>query len=164
MTLLQSRRQNLMAGLAALFAGIWGVRLRAARADVGRVNMLISQFTGGKTAITGKVHLEFPDASMSGSIAAVEDGNVVLMNLTVESPMSDASYVTDVLVVADGNSRPTIVTFHFTPECGIAEASTRIRLAKTVTLPNIVTAVAKMSDGSCYQVAQQVNVLNTGCG
>ncbi len=35
------------------------------------------------------------------------------------------------LVVADGNPRGGIVTFHFTPDSGVAEANIRIRLAST---------------------------------
>lgn len=82
------------------------------------------------------------------------------MTVTVESPMTPASYVTDVLVVADGNPRPGVATFHFTPDSGIAEANTRIRLASTQWLH----AVAKMNDGSFFMAKKEVKVTIGGCG
>ena len=68
--------------------------------------------------------------------------------------------MTDVLVVADGNPRAGVVTFHFSPASGVAEANTRIRLGGT---QNII-AVAKMSDGSFYMDTKQVKVTIGGCG
>jgi len=68
--------------------------------------------------------------------------------------------VTDVLIVADGNPRPGVATFKFTELSGEAEASTRIRLAKT---QNVI-AVAKMSDGSFYMAKKAVKVTIGGCG
>jgi sulfur-oxidizing protein SoxY len=164
MTIQQSRRQNLKAGFASLIAAIWGMGNRAADADSSRTNILIGQFTGAKVLTTGKVHLDFPGATVNGDTVTVENGNVVPMTVTVDSPMNGTSYVTDVLVVADGNAQPTVVTFHFIPESGSAEASTRIRLAKSGGPYQTVTAVAKMNDGSCYQSIQKVAVADTGCG
>ena len=53
------------------------------------------------------------------------------MTVSVDSPMSEQSHVTDVIVMADGNPRPGVVTFHFSPMSGVAEANTRIRLGNT---------------------------------
>ena len=74
--------------------------------------------------------------------------------------MTEQSYVTDVLIVADGNPQPGVATFHFSPASGVAEANTRIRLADT---QNIV-AVAKMNDGSFFTASKQVKVTIGGCG
>jgi sulfur-oxidizing protein SoxY len=52
------------------------------------------------------------------------------------------------------------VTFHFSPASGVAEANTRIRLAKT----QDVIAVAKMNDGSFFMTSKQVKVTIGGCG
>ena len=76
-----------------------------------------------------------------------ENGNTVPMTVTVESPMTEQSYVKEVLVVGDGNPRGGMATFHFTPASGVAEANTRIRLAATQT----VTAIARMNDGSLFR-------------
>jgi sulfur-oxidizing protein SoxY len=89
-----------------------------------------------------------------------ENGNAVPMTVTVESPMTKDNYVSDVLVVAEANPRGGVVTFHFTPASGVAEANTRIRLAET---QNVV-AVAKMSDGSFFVDSKQVKVTIGGCG
>ena len=89
-----------------------------------------------------------------------ENGNTVPMTISVESPMTEESYVTDVLVVADGNPRGGVVTFHFSPASGSAEVNTRIRLAET---QNVI-AVAKMNDGSVFTASKQVKVTIGGCG
>jgi len=150
MTIL-SRRQILGAG-AGVFATItWGAAFSPARAanDSGD---LIKAFTGGKTPTEGKVKLDLPEIA--------ENGNTVPMTVTVESPMTAQSYVTEVLVVGDGNPRAGMATFHFSPLSGVAEANTRIRLAATQT----VTAIAKMNDGSLFMTAKQVKVTIGGCG
>ena len=113
---------------------------------------LINKFTGGKTASEGKIRLDLPEIA--------ENGNTVPMTVTVDSPMTEQSYVTDVLIVADGNPRGGVATFHFSPASGVAEANTRIRLAATQN----ITAVAKMNDGSFFTVAKQVKVTIGGCG
>jgi sulfur-oxidizing protein SoxY len=74
--------------------------------------------------------------------------------------MSDQSYVSEVIVLADGNPRAGVATFRFSPASGAAEANTRIRLANT---QNIV-AIAKMNDGSFYTATKQVKVTIGGCG
>ncbi len=89
-----------------------------------------------------------------------KNGNTVPMTVTVESPMTEQSHVTDVLVVADGNPRGGVATFHFSPASGVAEANTRIRLAATQN----ITAVAKMNDGALYATSKQVKVTIGGCG
>ena len=113
---------------------------------------LIKKFTGGKQASEGKVKLDLPEIA--------ENGNTVPMTVTVESPMTEASHVTEVLVLADGNPNAGVATFHFSPASGVAEANTRIRLATT---QNII-AIAKMNDGSFVTASKQVKVTIGGCG
>src|SRR5262249_34079399 len=108
--------------------------------------------TGGKPTTEGKVKLDLPEIA--------ENGNTVPMTVSVESPMTEASYVREVLVVGDGNPNGGMVTFHFTPASGVAEANTRIRLAAT----QDGTAGAKMRDGSFFTDVKQVKVTIGGCG
>ena len=82
------------------------------------------------------------------------------MTVSVESPMTEASHVTEVLVVANENPRSGVAVFHFSPASGVAEANTRIRLAAT----QDVIAVARMNDGSFYTASKQVKVTIGGCG
>jgi sulfur-oxidizing protein SoxY len=113
---------------------------------------LIKAFTGGKEPTKGKVALDLPEIA--------ENGNTVPLSFTVDSPMTPESYVKDVLIVADGNPRGGIATFHFTPMSGVAEASTRIRLAET---QNVI-AIARMNDGTLFMDTKPVKVTIGGCG
>jgi sulfur-oxidizing protein SoxY len=113
---------------------------------------LIKKFAGGKEPVKGKVKLDLPEIA--------ENGNTVPMNVAVESPMTEQSYVTELMIVADANPRGGVVTFRFSPVSGVAEANTRIRLAET---QNVI-AVAKMNDGSVFMDTKQVKVTIGGCG
>ncbi|HVY56293.1 MAG TPA: thiosulfate oxidation carrier protein SoxY [Xanthobacteraceae bacterium] len=112
----------------------------------------IAKFTGGKTAEAGRISIDLPEIA--------ENGNTVPLSVKVDSPMTAESYVSDILVVADGNPRPGIITFRLTPLSGHAEAATRIRLAAT---ENIIV-VAKTSDGKFFTASKPVKVTIGGCG
>ena len=86
-----NRREALALGAAALAAAASIVPAQAANDAAD----LIKKFTGGKAAAEGKVKLDLPEIA--------ENGNTVPMTVSVESPMSEQSYVTEVLVVGDGN-------------------------------------------------------------
>ena len=142
-----TRREALAAGAGALATAA----LSPAHAANDSAD-LIKKFTGGKTPVEGKVKLDLPEIA--------ENGNTVPMTVTVDSPMTEASHVTDVLVVANENPRSGVAIFHFSPASGAAEANTRIRLAST----QDVIAVAKMNDGSFFMASKQVKVTIGGCG
>jgi sulfur-oxidizing protein SoxY len=146
-----TRRDCWTIGVGALAMAAWGGSAPPALAanDAGE---LIKKFTGGKTATEGRVRLDLPEIA--------ENGNTVPMTVSVESPMTEQSYVSDVLIVAEGNPRGGIATFHFSPASGVAEANTRIRLAET---QNVI-AIAKMNDGSLFTTSKQVKVTIGGCG
>jgi len=145
------RRQILHIGAGALVVAAWGSTNGPARA-ANDAQDLINAFTGGKPVTEGKVRLDLPEIA--------ENGNTVPMTVSVDSPMTEQSYVTEVLVVADGNPRGGVATFHFSPASGMAEANTRIRLATT---ENVI-AIAKMNDGSLFKAVKQVKVTIGGCG
>ena len=147
-----TRRDCWTIGVGALAMAAWGGTALPAFAAKNDAEELIKKFTGGKTATEGRVRLDLPEIA--------ENGNTVPMTVSVESPMTEQSYVSDVLIVADGNPRGGIATFHFSPASGVAEANTRIRLAET---QNVI-AVAKMNDGSFFTTSKQVKVTIGGCG
>jgi sulfur-oxidizing protein SoxY len=151
MTLMSNRRQAMAMGAGAIAAAVLAPSIGPAVA-ANDADELIKKFTGGKTPAEGRVKLDLPEIA--------ENGNTVPMTVVVESPMTEQSYVKEVLVVADGNPRAGVVTFHFSPASGMAEANTRIRLA---TSQNI-TAIAKMNDGSVFKASKQVKVTIGGCG
>lgn len=113
---------------------------------------VIAAFTGGKTATAGKIALDLPEIA--------ENGNTVPLTLTVESPMTKESHVTDVVVLAEGNPNSGVAKFTFTPLAGKAEAAVRIRLATT---QNVVV-LAKTSDGGIFMDKKLVKVTIGGCG
>jgi sulfur-oxidizing protein SoxY len=89
-----------------------------------------------------------------------ENGLVVPINIEVESPMTEADHVKAVYVFADGNPLPNVVTYKFTPACGKAAASTRMRLAQT---QNVI-CVAEMSNGTLHMAKAEIKVTIGGCG
>ena len=146
-----TRREAIVlgAGGTALTLAGWP---SAALADAKAAADEVAKFTGGKAAEKGNITIELPEIA--------ENGNTVPMTVSVESPMTEQSYVTEVLVIGDGNPRAGMATFHFSPLSGVAEANTRVRLAATQN----ITAIAKMNDGSFYTVSKQVKVTIGGCG
>ncbi len=151
MRIVLSRRQALFCGFGVAAAAGMKLSVPAFAAENDHRDMIMA-FTGGKEPEKGRVMLDLPEIA--------ENGNTVPMNLMVESPMTEDDYVTDVLVVADGNPNAGVATFHFSPLSGSAEANTRIRLAST---QNVI-AVAKMSDGSVFMDTKEVKVTIGGCG
>jgi sulfur-oxidizing protein SoxY len=145
-----NRRQVLAVGASAFAAGTFGGLGPAAASNDSAE--LINKFTGGKKPAEGRVKIDMPEIA--------ENGNTVPMTVSVDGQMTAQSYVSDILVVADENPRAGVVTFRFSPNNGVAEANTRIRLAKS---QNII-AVAKMNDGSFYTTTKQVKVTIGGCG
>lgn len=112
----------------------------------------IAEFTGGAEPTAGTIALTAPEIA--------ENGNSVPVSVSVDSPMTEDAYVESVTIIAEGNPNPEIVTFHFTPASGAANASIRIRLAKT---QNVI-AIAKMNDGSVFSDSKNVKVTIGGCG
>jgi sulfur-oxidizing protein SoxY len=146
-----SRRATLMLGtaVAALSVLGWGGRAQAGAKEAAEQ---IAKFTGGKTAVSGKISIELPEIA--------ENGNTVPLQVTVDAPMTADNYVSEVMVVAEGNPNPGVATFHFSPSSGKAQAATRIRLAAT---QNIVV-VAKTSKGEFFTGQKAVKVTIGGCG
>ncbi|MBX9647814.1 MAG: thiosulfate oxidation carrier protein SoxY [Xanthobacteraceae bacterium] len=145
-----SRRETLamaaIAGLAALIAP------RISIADEQTVAAEIKKLYGDKKFDSGKIKLDVPEIA--------ENGLVVPVTVDVESPMTEQDYVKAVHVFADGNPLPGIVSYRFTPACGKASASTRMRLAQT---QNVI-CIAEMSNGNLHMTKSVVKVTIGGCG
>jgi sulfur-oxidizing protein SoxY len=145
----RSRREVLALGAGALALVS---EMRPAAATPPEAAAEVAKFTGGKPLSKGKIAIDLPEIA--------ENGNTVPLTITVESPMTADDRVTDILVVAEGNPRPGIATFHLSAMSGRAEAATRIRLAAT---QNIVV-VAKTSKGELFTQQKPVKVTIGGCG
>ena len=139
-----TRRTALIAMAGALTA-----RNAFATADQAK-EWLASQAKG--TPQAGKVTLKAPEIA--------ENGNAVPLTVSVESEMSEKSYVKAIYVAADGNPNPGVAVFELTPLSGKAEIALRVRLQQT----EKIVAVAEMSDGSLYTASREVKVTIGGCG
>jgi sulfur-oxidizing protein SoxY len=100
----------------------------------------------------GKVTLKAPEIA--------ENGNAVPVTVSVESEMTEKSYVKAVYIAADGNPNPGVATYEFTPMSGKAEVQLRVRLAQTQKL----VVVAEMNDGTLYTANREIKVTIGGCG
>lgn len=148
-----SRREALLLAAGATMVAAGGVTLTWADAKAAsKADDAIMKMVGDKKLMEGKIKFDLPQIA--------ENGNTVPIKFSVDSPMTDADHVKAVHLFADGNPLPDVATLHFSPMNGKAEASTRIRLARTQNL----VAVAEMSDGSVYKAAQEIKVTIGGCG
>ncbi|MGQ7791579.1 thiosulfate oxidation carrier protein SoxY [Faunimonas sp. B44] len=147
-----TRRSALAFGAgAAVFVGA-GLNAGIARAAAEDTTKAIEEFSGGNAPQAGRVTLTAPEIA--------ENGNTVPISVSVDGDLDAPDAVESVVIFAEGNPNPGVVTFFFTPLSGSAEASTRMRLAKT---QNVI-AVAKMRDGSVFMDKKEVKVTIGGCG
>jgi sulfur-oxidizing protein SoxY len=144
-----TRRSALMLGAGATLTFLAPDESGATPAET---DAEIAKFTSGHAAESGKISIDLPEIA--------ENGNAVPLQIVVDSPMTAEDYVSEILVVADGNPRPGMAKFILSPMSGRAEASTRIRLNTTENV--IVTA--KTSTGKVYTARKQVKVTIGGCG
>lgn len=113
----------------------------------------VAAITGGKPLVaSAKVKVEAPEIA--------ENGAVVPVKVTVESPMSEKEYVKAIHVLASKNGNVRCANVYLTPANGEAFFGTRVKLGGT----QDVVAIAEMSDGSFLSAKQNVKVTIGGCG
>jgi sulfur-oxidizing protein SoxY len=137
-----TRRRVIAAG--ALLAVAVRPSLAAGDATLAQA---IKAWAGDATPRDGRVTIEIAPL--------VENGNAVPVTLKVQSPMSAADHVREIVLFNERNPQRDVARFQLSPLNGRAEAATRIRLATSQRL----AALARMSDGSVWQ--QQVDVIVT---
>ncbi len=145
-----TRRQVMMAstGLAA------SMLMRPALAQTNEIDELaaaVSAYAAGKNITPGKVKLAIAEL--------VDNGNVVPITVTVDSPMTAANHVKAIAVFNEKNPQRDVVKFTLGERYGKADVSTRIRLATTQKL----VAVAQMSDGTFWSHTVDVIVTLAAC-
>ena len=149
----QSRREILIGlGAGGLAVATFTLLPATGRADSAAVAEAIKKLVGDAEPKEGRITLELPQIA--------ENGNTVPLTVEVDSPMSQQDHCKAVHIFAEENPLPNVASFRFTPACGRAVATTRIRLAKT---QNVI-AVAEMSDGNVYMTKAEVKVTIGGCG
>lgn len=118
-----------------------------------------ADFDAAFKAIVGDT--ETSDAGVSITMPEIaENGNTVPFTVAVESAMTPEDYVKAIHLLSTGNPQPVIAAFHFSPLSGVANVSSRMRLAKT----QDVVAVAELSTGKFLVGKQLVKVTIGGCG
>lgn len=142
-----TRRALLGAG-AGVAASISWRRADAAQEDLAAA---IRAFAAGAPVRAGRVRLDIAPL--------VENGNVVPVTVTVESPMSAADHVKAIALFNERNPQRDVAVFHLGPRAGRATVATRIRLATSQQL----VAVAQLNDGSCWTHSVDVIVTLAAC-
>lgn len=149
----RSRRQFLAAagGLAVAAALPTTASAQLTRTQPNNMPEVIARLVGTAAVNKGKVKLGLPPL--------VENGHLVPLSVSVESPMTATDYVKAIHVFTDKNPLPEVISFFLGPRAGRATVATRARLADTET----VVAVAQMSDGSFWSDSAHVIVTTAAC-
>jgi sulfur-oxidizing protein SoxY len=136
-----------------LAAGVLVLTLRPSPASATPATMqeAMRKVIGDAQVNRGRVKLDLPPL--------IDNGNVVPLSVSVESPMTPENHVRAIHVFNERNPQPNIVSVMLGPRAGRANVSTRIRLADSQT----IIAIAQMSDGSFWQTSQDVIVTIAAC-
>lgn len=141
-----SRRRFLALACAATAASSSSVR-----ATPAAMQEAIGRITGGARVASGRVKLEVAPL--------IENGNSVLLAVSVNSPMTAAEHVRAIHVFAPDNPLPNMVSAYLGPRSGRARIMTRVRVAESQTL----LAIAQLSDGSFWSDSVPVVVTLAAC-
>lgn len=142
------RRDFFVVPLIAVPARVFA---QAANSHISTTDPLVFSFTKGRDVLPGKVKIELP--------ALADNGHSVAMTVRVDSPMTEASHVRAVHMIAERNPVRDMAVFYFGPHSPRAEVGTRIRLNGSQRL----VAVAELSDGTFWSDAVQIEVREAAC-
>jgi sulfur-oxidizing protein SoxY len=144
-----SRRRLLLHAGAAVAVQV--VVRPASAQDAPALATVVAEFAGSQKVRQGRVKLEIAEM--------VDNGNVVPMRVTVDSPMSAADHVTEIAVFNEKNPQRDVARFQLGPRAGKADVSTRVRLGTSQQL----VALARMNDGSVWSDSVDVIVITAAC-
>lgn len=135
-----------------LLAAALGLALApSARALAPELQTAVRAWAGSTLPREGRVKLDIAPL--------VENGNAVPIRVTVESPMSAAAHVQEIVVFNERNPQRDVARFTLGPASGRAEVATRIRLATSQQL----VALARFNDGSVWSHSVDVIVTLAAC-
>jgi sulfur-oxidizing protein SoxY len=124
-------------------------------ADAGPPMLSLQQMTapyaGSAVLRNAGVRLELPTLA--------DNGHVVPLRVTVDSPMTTEQHVTRIWLLSPRNPVTRMAVFHLGPWSGRAEIATRVRLAGT----QGVVALVRMSDGEFRYAQTEVVVTESAC-
>ena len=147
----RARRLYCFLSMATLAALAYPLQAAAQPADGPWTALQKSYFPGKKLEAAPFIHLTAP--------ARAASGDQVPFAFSIDHPMTAKQYIKSVTLFVDENPVPLTAVFHFTPESGKAEISTRIRFDSD----SPVHVVAESNDGRLY--VNEVSVkASGGCG
>jgi len=147
-SVLQSRRR----ALGALLTGATLLVVRPAKATPDELVVALRETFGDRPINRGRVKLEVPRLA--------ENGSIVPVTVSVDSPMTQQDYVKSIHLFAEKNHLPRILEAQLGPYNGKAVVSSRVRVATSQQL----TAVAMLSDGSLWTTSADIEVVTSECG
>ncbi len=144
---------------AILGTGLWLALAPVVRAQVQGMGMApgkqmaeaITAFAQGQPVRRGRVQLDIAEL--------VDNGNVVPVQVRVDSPMTAADHVQQIAIYSDRNPQRDVALFTLGPRAGRAQVATRIRLATS----QQVSAIARMNDGTVWVTTVDVIVVLAAC-
>jgi len=107
---------------------------------------------GDRPINRGRVKLEMPRLA--------ENGSVVPVSVSVDSPMTPRDYVKNIYIFASDNHLPRVLEVQLGPYNGRGVFSSRVRVARS----QPITAVAVMNDDTVWSASVNVEVVTSECG
>jgi len=138
--------------LQALAAGACFFIARPATATPDELTAALRETFGERPITRGKVKLTMPRLA--------ENGSVVPVTVSVDSPMTELQYVKSIHLFAEKNHLPRILEAQLGPYNGKAVVSSRVRVATS----QQITAVAVLSDDTLWSAAVDIEVVTSDCG
>lgn len=146
-----SRRLVLLAGTAWVGASFAQRIDVSAAASNETLDQAILRFTNGTVPQTGKVTIQIAKL--------VDNGNAVPIDVSVDSPQHVGAFVRQIAVFNEKNPQREVAEFELSPASGLAQVSTRIRLATT----QKIAAVARLSNDTWWMQTVDVIVTLAAC-
>jgi len=138
--------------LGTLLAGVSLLVVRPATATPDELTAVLRETFGERAITRGRVKLQVPRLA--------ENGSVVPVIVSVESPMTELQYVKSIHLFAEKNHLPRMLDVQLGPNNGKAVVSSRVRVATSQQL----LAVAVLSDDSLWSAAADIEVVTSECG
>jgi sulfur-oxidizing protein SoxY len=139
------------AALRAIAAGAGLLLIRPAAATPDDLATALHEMFGDRSITPGKIMLEVPRLA--------ENGSVVPVTITVDSPMTRQDYVKSIHLFAENNPLPRVLSVDLGPHSGRARVATRIRIA----VSQQIRGIAVLSDDSLWSAAANIEVTVGGC-
>lgn len=115
------------------------------------VQQEIRSLLAGAPLQQGKVQIDLPPL--------VDNGNLVVLSVAVDSPMTVVSHVRAIHVLAEANPLPRVFSAYLDERAGKAAFAIRVRLADS----QKVWVLAQMNDGSWWHQTAETIVTSSAC-